>query len=516
MSRRRQDIINDFLANPGKLLLKKPFLRGCSSASISDYNDGCEIATQNRREALLPNIKRNIVSQERFAKELDPNCHKVIFDTNLPSICIKTDDGGYQEIEFKRFGIPMQQGTVRAQSLYLGGNRRQHTLHDGNPSDKLKKNFADFKWHWENTNQDGIGYRAIKIQKSFGDVGLLIYMNENNEVKARLFSYEDGYQIISHKDDNGEPLMDCVYYQTDDNVRHIDAYDDTYHYHFSDNFAVSVDDDKNKSDKVLRGWNLEYSEVHGFSESPLVTKRGKVAWEGGEDLMELFEIIFNLFAVIQKRHGWGILYIKGKFNESVKKIAGSIILNDTSIDGSGSADFKTPPSPQNMIDFMQAILDQIEIAVGTTFILPKDVKSSGDISGLAIQMTRSLDIIKSCDEVIEWQNFVSKHSRLFKEGLAKQLVSSGENPTAITEYAQMQISTSLKPWQPFDESAWNQMLCTLKGSNLISTKTGIEKNTISAPDEEVRIQKEQEEAERKAIEANLTSNNQPQTSSGNE
>jgi len=497
MSRKRQDIINDFLANPQKLLLKKPFLRGCQSVSINDASDGCEIGTQYRREAKLPNIKRTIVSQERFAKEYDPNCHNVIFDSNLPSICVKLDDGGYQEIEFKKFGIPMQAGIVRAQTLYLGGNKRQHTLHDSNPSDKLKKNFADFKWHWENTNQDGIGYRAIKIQKSFGDVGLLIYMNENNEVKTRLFSYEDGYQCIAHKDDNGEPLLDCVYYQTEDGVRHIDAYDDTYHYHFTDNFAVAADE-KIDEGKVLTGWNLLYSEKHGFTESPLAIKRGNVAWEGGQDLIELFEIIFNLFAVIQKRHGWGILYIKGKFNETAKKIAGSIILNDTSIDGKGEAEFKTPPSPQNMIDFMQAVLDQIEIATGTTFILPKDVKSSGDISGLAIQMTRSLDIINSYDEVIEWQNFVSKHSRLFKEGLAKQLVASGENPTAITDFAQMQISTSFKPWQPFDESVWNQMLCTLKGSGLISIKTGVEKNTVSAPDEEVRLDAEEQKAEEKA------------------
>jgi len=82
--------------------------------------------------------------------------------------------------------------------------------------------------------------------------------------------------------------------------------------------------------------------------------------------------------------------------------------------------------------------------------------------------------------------------------LAKQLVASGENPTAITSFAKMNISTSFKPWQPFDESTWNQMLCTLKGSGLISDKTGIEKNTVSAPDEEVRLQKQQELADERA------------------
>lgn len=488
MSRSRQEIINNFISNPNLLLLKKPFLRGTESICLNDSTDGLSIKTSYRREAVLPNVSKRIVSQERFAKELDPNCHNVIFDTNLPSICVKLDDGGYQEIEYKHFGLPMQRRIMQKKSLCLCGNKRVHILHDSNPSKKLKKNFADFKWHWEESNQDGIEMQAVQIQKSYGDVGLLTYINENGEVKSRIFSYADGYQIIAHKDDNGEPLMDCVYYRTPDGVRHIDAYDNTYHYHFSD--SVPVDSIETNE----TGWTLVYQEKHGFSESPLVTKRGNVAWEGGQSLIELFEIVYNLFAVIQKRHGWGILYIKGKFNETAQKIAGSIILNDTSIDGKGSAEFKTPPSPQNMIDFLQSILDQIQIATGCTFILPKDVKSSGDISGLAIQMTRSLDIEEANNEVIEWQNFVSKHARLFKAGLAKQLVLSGENPNAITEFEEMKISTSFKPWQPFDESTYNQMLCTLKGSGLISTKTGVEKNTMSTPDEEVRLQNENETA----------------------
>ena len=493
MSRTRQEILNDFLANPQKLLLKKPFLRGTSSVSINDGSDGCDCRTNWRREAHLPNIRKTIISQERFAKELDPASHDVIFDSNLPSICVKVENDGYIEIKFKRFGIPFQKCIVKKKALCLGGNKRQHVLHDSNPSDELKKNFADFKWHWDNTNQDGIEMKAIKTQLSYGDVGLLTYMNENDEVRERIFSYEDGYQIITHKDDNGEPLLDCVYYRTDDNVRHIDAYSDTTHYHFTDFIQQDAE-----TSEVKTGWQLVSNESHGFSESPLATKRGNVAWEGGEDLIELFEIIYNLFAVIQKRHGWGQLYIKGKLNETAKKIAGSVILNDTSIDGKGDAKYLTPPSPQNMIEFLQSILDQLEIATGVTFILPKDVKSSGDISGLAIQMTRSLDIEESYDAAIEWQNFTSKHSRLFKEGLAKQLVASGENPTAITSFAKMNISTSFKPWQPFDESTWNQMLCTLKGSGLISDKTGIEKNTVSAPDEEVRLQKQQELADERA------------------
>lgn len=231
---------------------------------------------------------------------------------------------------------------------------------------------------------------------------------------------------------------------------------------------------------------------HGFSEIPLATKRGDVAWNLSQSLISLFEIIYNIFAVIQKRHGWGILYIKGRINESVKKIAGSIVLNDTSIDGKGDVEFKTPPSPEGTIEFLQSILDQIAIASGVTFILPKDVKSSGDISGLAIQMTRSLDMETAAASVLEWQNFADKHCRLFKEALAKQLVLTGENPNAITEFQDMKISCKFKPWQPFDENQYNQMLATLKGAGILSAKTAVEKNTMAAPDEEARLKRESE------------------------
>ena len=45
MSRKRQDIINDFLNNPQKLLLKKPFLRGTSVVSVNDSTDGANTRT---------------------------------------------------------------------------------------------------------------------------------------------------------------------------------------------------------------------------------------------------------------------------------------------------------------------------------------------------------------------------------------------------------------------------------------------------------------------------------------
>ena len=122
------------------------------------------------------------------------------------------------------------------------------------------------------------------------------------------------------------------------------------------------------------------------------------------------------------------------------------------------------------------------------------------MSGLAVQLTRELDIVNAEQAVIDWQNVADKMVRLFKQGLAKELVNNGENPNAVTEYAELQINAKFKVWRPFNETEFNQMITTLSGAGVISKETAIEVNTISKPDEKQRIRKETEEAEKKALE----------------
>lgn len=470
------------LSHPDELLKKKPFFRGSSSFAVDDIIDGEDRLVTDKVRVQTPSINKIIVSQSRFLKELDPNSHEVMFDENLPSVCVKLNDGSYRDIKFKRMGIPYQQRIREKQTLCLCGNSTVFTMRGANPSDKDKENFDMIKEYWTDRNMDGWRTKAVYTQKGMGDAGLLFYYNRKGEIRCRLISYEDGYVIISHNDDNGDRLLECIYYRDENNAECIDCYDDTNIYRLR---------------QGENGW-VRTAERHGFSEIPIATKRGDVAWNAVQSEIEMYETHYNLFIVIQKRHGWGILYIKGRFKENAQQIAGNVVLNDTSIDGNGSAEFKTPPSPNGIIDTLQSLEEQIQKGSSTTFLLPKDVKSSGDISALAIMLTQSLDIEGANNGVIEWQNFIDKMVRLFVEGLAKELVNKGINPNAVTEFAKLRIGAKLKVWRPFNESEYNQMLATLKGAGIISTKTAVESNTVSAPDELARIHKELEEAKQEA------------------
>ena len=471
------------LRNIDALLQKKPFFRGSNTSSTNDGSDGQSATVTETRVVRLPKVSKTVVSQEKFLKELDPMSHDVLFDNNLPSICVKLEDGGYQEIKFQRTALAIQEQILSSHVIYLCGNPCVLSLRGGNPTNKDKNNYSDIKEYWVDRNMDGWRTKAVRAQLSTGDAGLLFYYDYKGRIKCRLLSYEDGYVIISHNDNNGDRLLESVYYADDNGVEYIDSYDDIYMYRMRNSGDAANED----------GWIREAPVEHGFSEIPLCTKRGNVAWNNGQSLIEIYEIICNIFFVIQKRNGWGILYIKGNLSETTKKLAGNIILEDKSMDGNGSVEFKAPPSPQGMLDSLQDLFEKIQINTSCTFLLPKDVKSSGDISALAITLTRDLDLKNAQQGVIEWQNFADKMMRLFKEGLAKELVKNGENPNAVTEFAKLRVSCKFKIWQPFSATEYNNMLISLNRAGLLSTKTAVEKNTESVPDEEQRIVKEKQE-----------------------
>jgi hypothetical protein len=246
-------------------------------------------------------------------------------------------------------------------------------------------------------------------------------------------------------------------------------------------------------------WTLSAS-PHGFSEIPLITKRTQVAWENVQSLCDSYETLYNIFQVLQKKWGWGMLYVKGRIDENARKIAGNIVLNDTSYDGNGDAKFLEPPSPQNMIDTLESIFDNIQKGSGTTFILPKDIHTSSDTSGIAVQMTQSLDIQTARNGIVEWQNVADKMVRLFKEGLATELRDKGTQADAVPRFKNLNVNASFDIWQPYSDSEYNQMISTMVNSGILSKRTGIEQNTISRPDEVERCEKEDQETMEKELE----------------
>lgn len=468
--------VAEVLKNRDKLLRKKPFTRG--GKIIPRGKPDQKVSLGSTVAARQSEVKKKVISQDQYIAELDPNMHDVLFDENIPSICVKTAENGVVEMKFVKTAIPMQACIMEKQTLHMACLPMKFTLSDKKPTENQQADFVTFKHYWDLRNQDGMKIKMVATAKSYGDAGLLYYLDRHGEIKSRIISYDDGYVICSHNDANGDRMLEAVYYIDSDGNECIDCWDDKCFYRFTTaptgNYELTV-------------------EPHPFGEIPLITKRTSVAWDKGQTLIEGFERTYNIFQVLQNKFGWGLLYVKGRIDPKAQKIAGNIVLNDTSYDGKGDAKFLDPPKPQNGIDTLDHVFKQIEIATGTTFILPSDIHTSSDTSGVAVQMTQSLDIQTAKNGIAEWQNVADKMVRLFKRGLAIELVNKGIKTDAITEFDKLNINAQFDIWQPFSESEYNQMLSTMKNSGILSQKTAVEQNTISRPDEVERLQKEAEE-----------------------
>jgi len=485
----KEEIIRDLLSEPNKLLQKAPFYREVMPVfnnHVLSTNFGEKITAE------IPIIRRQVISQSRYLRELSPMSHDVMFDENIPSVCVKVGKDNFREIKDVRIPLPYQQTLRDKHVLHLCANPMDFTLLNTDPDEQTAKDFITFKQYWQERNFEGLKTAMVSAQESVGDAGMLFYYDSHGSIKARVVKYPD-YTIITHKDDNGEHILECLYYAVDGDY-YIDCYDDKYLYRITSKatgeLAASND-----------GW-VHYPPVeHGFSECPLITKRGKVAWDNVQTLIEMYETLYNIYYVIEKRHGWGILWIKGKFKDTGKRLAGNVILNDTSIGTDSDAKYLTPPTGDGQQKMLESLFDEIQIGAGATILLPKDVKTNGDVSGIAIQLTQSRDIETALAGVIEWQNVANKMCRLFKEGLSKELVRKGIDKTATTRFAEkLHISAKFKIWRPYSETEYNNMLISLKAAGLLSTQTGVEMNTVSKPDEHARVNKEAEENMKKQLE----------------
>lgn len=473
--------VQELLKDRDKLLRKKPFTRG---GFVRRQQKKRDVAIGSTITAQLSGIRRRVVTQDDFLAELDPYMHDVLFDENIPSICVKTVENGAYDIKFAKMAFPFQRIIMEKQTLHLSCLPMKFTLSDQNPTDEMQADFVRFKHYWDLRNQDGMKVKMVATAKSYGEAGLLFYMDRYGHIKSRLISYEDGYVICSHNDDNGDRILETVYYRDENGEECIDCWDDTYFYR--------ITSDGGGNPKIER-------QAHGFHEIPLVTKRCDVAWNNGQTEIEGYERAANIDNVIDNKWGWGLLYVKGRIDPNAKKIAGNIVLNDTSVDPSKSdAKFLEPPAAKSINEKFEHRFKQIEIATGTTFILPTDIHTSGETSGVAVKMTQSLDIQTAENGKVDWQNVADKMVRLFKWGLAMEFVNKDKsdpdyNPNAITEFAKMNINASFDIWTPYSETEYNTMLVTMVNGGILSRRTGTEMNTISRPDENERINREKTE-----------------------
>lgn len=464
-----------YLKNPELLLLKKPFTRG---GDYEESNSGESSIDKNTMlTAELPQDEGKPISQSQYLREYDPTRHDIHFNKSIPSIVAEMKDGSTYELKFNRVAIPYQKNIHAKQVQHMCGNNMKFLLINQEPSESQKNTYKQFKEQWLLRGMEHQKMKFVSRQKSTGDSAMVFSMYEG-KLNVRVLSYKEGYTIIPQYDDYSNIESISLYYKRAEGY-YIDTYDSTHMYrHY-------------KSSKTSEGtnpeWELIFNTLHNFDQIPIVYKRGYVAWEMSQSIIEAYEILYNIDMVIKKRHGWGKLYIKGNIDKKMDQLNGSIILSDSHPEGKGDAKYLTPPNAEGITELMKGLKQNIQIASSTTFILPDDINVSGDVSGVAVKLTQSMDYELAIQTARDYANEANSMKNLFIQGLSKETNSSFKLDKTASILAEFDI------WMPQNDEAIYNTLLQLHGVGLTSTETATSLIGHNAPDELERLKKQKAE-----------------------
>lgn len=462
----REKDIKWFLEEPSRLMNMKPFTRG--GKMIGHGYEGVPMLNNAQLNTGFANIELLPISQDTYITEYRPDLHHIILNKIIPHIQIVLDgcelpNGMMELTQTASFQKLIHSAHVRN----LTANQLEFNLCSDKPDDNERKVFSEVKQEWVWREREWDKYMAINTCKQLGNCATLFWFDKTlGKYGVTNYSYEDGYQVTSNYDEYGIEIARSLFYQVDDKIV-IDAYDDKNHYHITQGES---------------GWDI-IPERHGFSRNPLLTKRGKVAWEYAETTIEIWELMTNIQAIALKRFGTFALVFTGDMDkDSFKRDSSTLIINLSSdtTNGKQSADVLKFPEPQTMDGYLKTLEEKISLFSSTSFITPKDITTSNS-GGNGIALAMSNDFALATQSALDWQRYMNDMVYLHQEGL--DLENNG-----ATKYSKLKIGAKLIPWSLETN---NTKITNLQMEAVyLSTQTVLEKMPDAAPDEIERVIKE--------------------------
>ena len=459
----REHDIKWYLAAPEKLLMMKPFTRGGEQVLHGyEYLEN-KIPNTTMIETGFSTLKLHPVSQDLFLTEYRPDLHHIILNKSIPKIKVVLDGNELPFLEITQTAS-FQKLIHSAHVRNLTTNPLLLTLCEEKSDDSAMKVFSKIKNEWTWRDREWDKYQAINTCKQVGNVGLLfMYDTEKGEYTTKVFSYEDGYQIIPNYDEYGYEVSRSIAYSID-GKKYIDTYDNKYHYRIR---------------QTENGWDIK-DEPHGFPTNPLLIKRGKVAWEYAESSIEMWEIMANIAAIALKRFGTFALVLMGEMDsDSFKRDSSTLIINLSSDTTNGKQDAKVLnfPEPQTMDNFLKTLEEKISLFSSTSFITPKDITATNS-GGNGIALAMSNDYSLATQSSSDWKRFVSDMVRLHQYGL--DLETNGTE-----KFGKLKVAAQIEPWSL--ETNNTKITNLAMEAPYLSTQTVLERCPDAAPDEIQRV-----------------------------
>lgn len=473
-----------------ELLTKKPFTRIMPNGHYDHgymTNDVSEVAVTHDF------LRRKIVTQEDFLRELDPAGHLINDKELFPDVWQKNDEDGRWYIqEIPRYAFSYQQIILVKHLTHLCGNDIQFELSDKSVTEETRDVFNEFRNGWANKNMEIAWYQLAKSVKATGD-GAFIGFLDKGKFGWKVLSFLNGDKLFPHYDLRTGRLMTFARtycnYSEDGSVtkRYIDVWDDTYYYRF-----VADGDPTNLFEKAKQlifklfstdGYRLEWMESHGFDSIPVAYMRDDngPCWTFSQETIENYEVAFSNLAHSNHDFGLPIMYVKGEGSEEVTTNDMSYASKIMILPSDGEIGFLNRQDASNAY---KAELDKLEDSIyKQSFAVKTPELKSGDTPGVSLKIMYSDAYEKAMTDAQEYDGCVDRMIDIFVWGFGIE----SENRLA---FLNTNIRHFIEPYIHLNMSELTQNLNTAVIGGFLSRQTASEKLPYSTPQEWERIQRE--------------------------
>ena len=479
-----------------ELLTKKPFYR--LNADVGQKSDFPRTDIGEQR-IVGDKLNYDIVTQEDFLRELDPNSH-AINDREIYQTWMQSDENGlYYETEWERHAFAFQQEILEDRLVRLTGNDIQFDLSDRTEKDDTRQDFYKFKTAWAEKSMERAWYEMAKSVLATGDAAFVGIMDDG-KFYWKVFTFLKGDVLYPHYDRKTGRLSIFArqYSDYDDqgNVRkYVDVWDKTYYYRFVEN--VTPDGDPNMPSDTetidyvgnfsIEGYVLDAKpEAHGFNEIPIAYRRCDTGpcWSRSQETIEHYELAFSRLAQSNSAFGLPILSITQGSGRKVEELtmgdmsyAAKIFL----VPSDGKAEFL---QRQDASTAYKAQLDELKRKIYEQSMVVKAPElKSGDTPTAAIKLLYSDSYNKAMNETQEFDEVIDKMVSIFSWG-------AGIEYETRLKFINLPLSHFCIPFIPISEGELATILATGVQNGFCSKQTASEKFPYATPQEWSRLMAE--------------------------
>ena len=444
------------------------------------------------------NGMKRVLTQTEMLDELDPNSHavyNVFHRSNRPKYKYNREKqenefAGWEPVE--RVSIAFQAAIRRHKAVHAFGNQ----VWFGNESgDGSSDEMVAFKSHW---NISGMNKALIEFGKAaFGVAEGAIYCyRENDEIRYKVFSYENGDVFAPCKDpETGEEAVVRTFMK--DDIQYVELYgsktvqlwaknDETTDGSFFDKMKSSWRQIVGRQSED--GYTLVYEKLHGLKQCPVAYHREPgPCWGDGQGNIEAIEKLLSDLLENGKYYNFQIMFLTG----------GLISLPDANFPGKvmgsklegGDAKILAPADASNTFSIsLEQEMKALSNATNTVFIDYKELKGQND-SGAYLRNLYFPETQWAMDAYSRMHPFFHKLFSVFKEyvGLIEK---------KSIEFSKLKFSYELTPFVPQNITEDIQNINNSVSVGTMSIETACEEHPQANPQEYKRLMKQKQEEQK--------------------